>query len=303
MILPPEFVQRIQDAFPQGRDWLERLPGLIGEAAARWDLEPGEAVPGFSYNYVAPARRRDGTECMLKIGVPNTELTSEINTLQLYNGDGACNLYEADAEAGMLLLERLYPGKMLLDEGSDEEQTAIAAQVMKKLWKPHPGGQPLITLRGWFDELQHLRPRFQGGTGPFPRLLVETVEGLLPDLFQDETHPVVLHADCHHFNILSSDRGWLAIDPKGVVGPTGYEPAPLLLNPWDDFLTFPNAIEITRRRIHILADVLGMDQKLIHAWAVCHSLLSAWWNLTDAGTGGEYSAACGELFLRLKVKN
>ena len=33
----------------------------------------------------------------MKIGVPNRELTSEINTLRLYNGQGACRILEADA--------------------------------------------------------------------------------------------------------------------------------------------------------------------------------------------------------------
>ena len=30
---------------------------------------------------------------------------------------------------------------------------------------------------------------------------------------------MLLHGDLHHWNILSdADRGWMAIDPKGVIG-------------------------------------------------------------------------------------
>ena len=30
---------------------------------------------------------------------------------------------------------------------------------------------------------------------------------------------ILLHGDLHHWNILSdADRGWMAIDPKGVIG-------------------------------------------------------------------------------------
>jgi len=50
----------------------------------------------------------------MKIGVPNRELTSEINTLRLYNGQGACRILEADADEGLLLLERLQPGQCSL---------------------------------------------------------------------------------------------------------------------------------------------------------------------------------------------
>jgi len=40
-----------------------------------------------------------------------------------------------------------------------------------------------------------------------------------------------MHGDFHHYNVLSSDRGWLAIDPKGMLGPAAYEVGPLLMNP------------------------------------------------------------------------
>jgi streptomycin 6-kinase len=301
MNLPEDFCTRISVTFPDGAAWLKRLPYLVAAAARRWNLEPGTPVPNLSYNYVAPARRQDGTPCILKIGVPNRELTSEITALRLYAGDGACRLLEADADAGMLVLERLFPGTMLHEGGTDEEQTAVAARVMKRLWQPAPAAEPLIPLKEWFDELKELRPRFANGTGPFPRRLVEATESLLPDLFAASGEQVLLHGDCHHFNILDSERGWLAIDPKGVTGPAGYDPTPLLFNPWEDFIHFPDAVEITQRRIRTLAEVLDLDPKNIHAWAVCHSLLSAWWDLTESNTGGEYSMACGEIFLRVRV--
>lgn len=301
MNLPPDFIARITATFPEGADWLARLPDLILQAAARWDLEPGLPVPDLSYNYVAPARFRDGLECILKIGVPNRELTSEIAALQLLDGRGACRLYHADPSAGMLVIERLHPGTMLHTRGTDEEQTAIAADVMRRFWQPVPPVNEFILLQDWFDELKRLRPRYNGGTGPFPPRLVEAVESLLPDLFFDSRAPVVLHGDCHHFNILESGRGWLAIDPKGAIGPPEYEPGPFLLNPWDEFIKFPDAAQITEKRIRILAEALGLDPKRVHAWAVCYSLLSAWWDAADSGSGGEYSAACGEIFLEVKV--
>lgn len=300
MNLPPAFVNNVTRAFPtQAEKWLTELPRQLTEASRRWDLTLGEAFL-LSFNYVCAATRRDGSPAVLKIGVPNRELTSEIAALGLYNGEGACRLYEADAEAGMMLLERLHPGVMLHERGTDEEQTAIAAQVMKRLWRSAPPGEPLISLRDWFDELTKLRPRFDGGTGPFPRRLVEAVESLLPNLFDDATELVVLHGDCHHFNILDSDRGWLVIDPKGVVGAAEYEPAPFLLNPWDDFAKIPDAVHITERRIQILGEGLGFDPQRVRAWAVCHSLLSAWWDMAEDDTGGEYSIACGEILLRSK---
>jgi streptomycin 6-kinase len=171
---------------------------------------------------------------------------------------------------------------------------------MKCLFRPAPYGEPLITLKGWFDGLRELRPRFDGGTGPFPKKLLETAEGLIQELFAENRPEVLLHGDCHHFNILLSQRGWLIIDPKGVVGPAEYEPAPLLTNPWDEFIKFPNVVEITRRRIAILSEILGFDPKRLWAWAVAHSVLSAWWDMQEDGTGGEHAIACGEIFLEIE---
>jgi streptomycin 6-kinase len=156
-------------------------------------------------------------------------------------------------------------------------------------------------LRGWFDELKGLRPRFGGGTGPFPKKTVEIVEGLVQELFSEERPQVLLHGDFHHFNILLYERGWLVIDPKGIAGPAEYEVGPLLLNPWDKMLDETEAIRRTQRRITILAERLGFDRQRLWAWAVCHSLLSSWWDMAEDGSGSEYSRAWLEVFLKTQI--
>ncbi|MBN2388843.1 MAG: phosphotransferase [Anaerolineales bacterium] len=308
MDLPAVFINNVTQAFGEpGRRFLADLPELIAAAARRWNLTAIQAVPILSYNFAAFARQKTARgyakDVVLKIGVPNHELTSEMAALRLYAGEGACRLYDSDPETGMLLEERLRPGTMLHQDGlSDEAQTAVAAQVMRRIWRPAPPDEPLITLESWFNELRNLRPRFGGGTGPFPPRLVESVEALLPDLFGETSERVLLHGDCHHYNILKSERGWLIIDPKGVVGPPGYEVGPLMLNPWDAFTRPPDAKEIAIRRLEVLSEVLGIEQDCLHAWAICHTLLSAWWDLSEDNTGGESTLACGESFLDLRKK-
>src|SRR5512143_1201549 len=130
MNLPPDFVRNIRVSFPGKADeWLASLPELLEEAARRWNLQIGEPFL-LSYNYVCAATRADGTPAVLKIGIPNRELTSEINTLTFYNGQGACQLYAAEPERGMLLEERLFPGTMLVTLEDDDQATEIAAKVM-----------------------------------------------------------------------------------------------------------------------------------------------------------------------------
>ena len=62
----------------------------------------------------------------------------------------------------------------------------------------------------------------------------------------------------------------------------------------------PNIKRETRNRLDIFSERLGFDCQRLWAWTVAHSLLSAWWDLQEDGSGGEYAIACGEAFLELK---
>ncbi|MFO7584085.1 MAG: aminoglycoside phosphotransferase family protein [Anaerolineales bacterium] len=299
MNLTDTFIRNIRFTFGEaGEGWLEKLPGLLNNAARRWDLSLGEPFL-LSYNYVCAATRADGTEAVLKIGVSNREILSEMAALRLFDGHGACRLLESDEENYTFLLERLRPGEMLVGLQDDEVRTRIACQVMTRLWRPAPPELPFIPLREWFAELDKLRPRYGGGTGPFPAWLVERVESLLPDLLHESNPSMLIHGDFHHFNVLSAARsecGWLVIDPKGVVGPVGYEVGPLLINPWDDLLKADNPLRMTERRLAILSEHIGLPAAHLRDWGLCHCLLSAWWDLDEDDTGGEYTLACAEVF-------
>jgi streptomycin 6-kinase len=172
---------------------------------------------------------------------------------------------------------------------------------MTSIRRPVPEGDGFLSLKKWFDELKNIRPRFHGGTGPFPERMVEIVEGMLQELFAEDRPQALLHGDFHHYNILSSDRGWLVIDPKGVAGAPEYEVGPLLTNPLGELPAESEAIRRTQRRIAIVSERTGMDRQRIWRWAVCHSLLSSWWDVAEDGSGGEHARAWTEIFLKTKL--
>lgn len=283
MNLPADFTRNILGAFGEkGRDWLSRLPELIDETSQRWNLTEVRQVSNLSYNFVAFAKQNGG-DVILKIGVPNPELVSEMNALRFFNGDGTCQLLACDEEKGFLLLERLQPGMMLSELEDDDERTLIAIDVMEnlafrkgELTSPLP--ERFIQLTDWFDGLKEIRPMFDGGTGLIPEKLLERVEATLPGLFA-EGDVRLLHGDFHHFNILSSERGWLAIDPKGVIGPAGYEIGPLMLNPWVMPMDWSRFKVQAKRRVDILRVRLGWEREKTIGWALAHSILSAYWDL------------------------
>ena len=130
MKLPPEFISNIQNVYGEdGHAFLESLPDLIAEASARWGLEKVVPAPELSYNFVAFAKRGE-ENVVLKMGVPNREIRSEMAALRLFNGESACKLLEYDEERCWMLLERLRPGEMLSTLEDDEEATRIAVEVM-----------------------------------------------------------------------------------------------------------------------------------------------------------------------------
>ena len=310
MELPAAFIQNIRSTFEErGETFLAELPALVDEASASWGLSDVDPVPNLSYNFVAFAKR-DGENVVLKIGVPHRELHSEMAALRWFDGDGVCKPLETDEEKGFILLERLKPGIMLCELEDDDERTHIALDVREKLFRrgevfspqigrgdPAPTDDKFIRLTDWFDELNTVRPHFNGETGIFPKEIFERVESFLPELLEDK-NPRLIHGDFHHFNILSSERGWLAIDPKGVMGSAGYEIGPLMLNPWGSLMDGNRLKVQTLRRVDIIHERLGWERERIIQWSLAHAILSAWWDFPNGDWS--YPLHCAEVFSRLK---
>lgn len=282
--VPDPFAKTIVGTFgAAGDEWLQRLPAILTQCAQRWSLTVMPHFSNLSYNYVAPARRADGTAAILKLGVPNAELRNEIEALRLYDGRGICRLLDFDLDLGALLLERLQPGVMLSTITDDEQAISLAAQVMRQLWRPAPPTHSFPTVAKWAKGMERLRTTFDGGTGPFPAKLVEEAERLFAELIPSMGEPMLLHGDLHHYNILTAEREpWLAIDPKGLVGESAYETGALLRNPFG-IEKRPDLVQFTTRRIDQLAAELHMDRARIRGWNVAQALLSVWWDYEDNG--------------------
>jgi streptomycin 6-kinase len=289
----------------EGAAWLERLPALIDDCAQRWGLTMQPPYP-LSYNYVAPATRADGTLVVLKVGFPSDEIPEQIPALRHYAGHGMVQLLEADSDWGAFVMERLTPGKTLVHMEDDEQATAIAAEVMRQLWQGPGGGAPpeypFPSIADWADGMQKMRAHFGGGTGPFPRALVEEAESLFAELLASQAAPVLLHGDLHHDNILSATRApWLAIDPTGVVGEPAYEVGALLRNWQPTLFAMADPARATSRRVDQLAGALGFDRARIRGWGLAQAVLSAWWSIEDSGYGWEQTIACAELLAAVKA--
>lgn len=298
MPIPAIFARNMRDVYGEkGEQWLSDLPALVGELARQWNVALGPPFD-LSYNYVAAARRSDGTDVVLKVGFPDHELEREMAALRLYGGAGICRLLEVDAARHAMLLERLRPGEMLADLArmDDDAATRIGAEVMRTLWRPVPDSANDGSFRPiaeWFRAFERHRARY-GGPGPLPRALLDRAETLAQELLASARTEVLLHGDFHHYNVLSAQRApWLAIDPKGMLGDPGYEVGPFLLNPNQEL--WIGRPDVLRRRLDILADELAYDRARLRDWGFAHAVLSACWSAEDHGDGWQGAIAAAEM--------
>jgi streptomycin 6-kinase len=268
--------------------------------ANRWALTLSPPFDPLTYNYVAPATRKDGMKVVLKVGFPNPELINEITALRLFAGRGTVRLLESDPDLGVLMLEHLDPGLPLLSLKDDQQATSIACHVMRQIWRPVPTGEGLPSVAKWAKGLDRYRARCDGSNGPLPSCLVDQAESLFTELLSSMAEPVLLHGDLRHANILSAKRQpWLAVDPKGVIGEPAYETGVLLRNP-PELLAERQGGRILARRLHLLAEETGFDPQRLRNWAIAQGVLSAWWNLEDHGYGWEEGIAFAELLSAIK---
>lgn len=286
----------------EGAEWANRLPTVIADCGRRWSLEVGAPFPELSQNYVAPARRADGTAAVLKLSFPeDPEFGTEARALLLFEGRGIARLLELDPERGAMLLKRCEPGVPLDTVEDEEEAMSIAADVLRLLWRPAPAEHPFPLVSDWARGLMRLRRHFGGGTGPLPAALVEEAEALFAELIPSQAEPVLLHGDLHHGNVLAARRRpWLAIDPKGVVGEPAFDTGALLFNP-TELLGESRPGKILKRRIDQLGGELDLDSARVRGWGLSRAVLAAYWSWEDSGEVWEEALIFADLLEAIQV--
>jgi streptomycin 6-kinase len=263
----------------QGTDWLERIPAIIKECEQKWDIRVREPFV-LSYNYVAPAELSNGSLAVLKIGFPgDKEFKTEIEALELFNGEGVCKLLEADKQNSTILIEKITPGIPLSSIDNDDEATKILTTVIKKIHKPLSEPHVFIAVEEWATAISEYMKKYKNGNGLLPMTLVNKANDLFKYLIATSAEPVLVHGDLHHDNVLlSADRGWIAIDPKGVAAEPAYEVAAMIRNPYQKLKNIKDLEPLLSRRIAILAEELGFERQRILDWCFAQTILSAVWN-------------------------
>jgi len=222
--------------------------------------------------------RRGEQRVVLKMPNPEADEGHSHKVLEHYAGDGAVRLL--DRFAGSLLLERAFPGRSLTDlvlNEQDDEATGVICDTLGRLTKTGDVAK-FLTVEDWGAGFERHR---QSVDRTLPEGLVDRAAETFRSLTETQSARVLLHGDLHHDNIVFDEqRGWLAIDPKGVVGEREYETGAFLRNPTDDERLFARE-DIVERRVDLVCKRLGFAADRVLNWAFAQAVLSAIWSLED----------------------
>lgn len=270
----------------KGRKWLERIPSLIKKYETKWNLKSGGVFADLSINYVEKVKTKDGKDAVLKIGFPDDEVfLDEVRTLEVYDGNGAIKILKKDLDNFVVLLERCIPGKSLHILNDEESEIKIFANVCKMIWRKASDDLRFNKLS---DEVKYFDWYFENlekCKEQLPQDLVIKAREKFEELINNSGKQYLLHADLHHDNILESSRGWLCIDPKGIIGEREYESSVYILNPYKRFKENDELINnaFFAKRIELISKALGLNRDRVTAWAFIKQILALIWSLQDYG--------------------
>lgn len=232
--------------------------------------------------------RDDGTTAIVKDLKPFDDVEDELrgkHLLRWLDGRGSVRLLGVDGNR--MLLE--YAGERhlteILDKAGDTAATEIAADVMARLHAPsdRPAPAGLQKLRHRFVALFRVAEaeRKAGSAGLYAQA-ADVAQRVLDDA--RDIRP--LHGDLHHENIIESPRGWLAIDPKGVLGDPCFDAANMFFNPLerDSLCKDPERIAEMATIFH---NVLTLDPRRVLDHAFAYGCLSAAWHAEDGNDTNE----------------
>lgn len=278
---------------PAAHGWLDRLPTLIEEVRAAFELRLSPPIPGGSCSWVAPAMLPDGTEAIVKIAWPHREMRGEPAALRRWNGHGAVRLIAHDPRRHALVLHRCVPGDELRTAPGTAEQRLLAGcDVLRRLWQAPPphrsedrdGIESLALMAGvWADLADERMARIRPGYDP--ALVAEGI-ALLRTLPMSATREAILHGDINPGNVLSTGTGrWVAIDPKPMTGDPAYDPWPLVEQIDDPFST-ADPTRVLRHRIEVVAGALALEPERITLWALARRVEAALWAAEHGAVAG-----------------
>ncbi len=196
--------------------------------------------------------------------------------LSYWKGRGAVQLIRHDDGAHLLEYAAGDDLTTFVAQGKDERATEIIAGVLDRLH-----ADPVTPFPAGLTRLEtHFRSLFRRAEEA-PESIFGRGARFAERLLAHQRDVRVLHGDIHHWNIRHhAERGWLAFDPKGLIGDRAFDAANTLCNPdtRPDLVTDEGRL---LRNADILARGTGIALARVLAYTYAYACLSASWFLDD----------------------
>jgi len=252
---------------------------------ASWNIEAAKQIADTPAGVVYEVRLGNGSLAIAKV-LKHKVLKDSLrgaDFIEWRAGVGCVNLL--DRSDDILLMEHAGNETLrdvLFRDGDDDATTAIAADVLLHYHQPSTQTPPasLLTLPQYFESLfrKAEHDRSEGTDSPY----IEAAS-LAEELIGHQSNIRPLHGDLHHENIMRSARGWIIIDPAGLIGDEALDVANMFSNPLDRFDLTRSEARIASMA-SIFAKALKRDERVLLQYAFAYGCLSAAWHEEDGNT-------------------
>ncbi|MEQ7009889.1 aminoglycoside phosphotransferase family protein [Actinopolymorpha sp. B17G11] len=259
-----------------GERWLTELPELIAHLERRWGITVGPALAGGTASYVARVRTADDRAAVLKLAVPEHDVTSQVRTIEDAAGRGYVELLAHDVDRHAMLLEALGPS-MDQSDLPPERQIETLCATLRQAWKVRKPPGLTVTpaeekARGLAGLVERLWERLDR---PCPERVVaralEYAERRAAAFDLDRC--VVVHGDPHPANALrvladraGAESGFVFVDPDGFLADPAYDLGVVLRDWCPQLLAADDAPRLARRYCRHLSAATGVDETAIWEW-------------------------------------
>lgn len=249
----------------------------------RWALEPDGDFFSTHSSDLLPVRQ-GGARAILKVARGAEERRGGA-IMAWWGGEGAAPVLAHD-EVAVLLQRAEGPGDLaVLARNDDAGAARILCDAAARLHVHASRAPPreAIPIRLWF---RALGPGAEAHGG-----VLDKASEVARELLDDPRDLVLLHGDLHHGNVLDfGPLGWLAIDPKGVLGERTYDYVQMLCNPDAATATRPGRLQALAP---VVARAAGLELERLLRWTLAYAGLSASWTLANGRDASPALAIAG----------
>ena len=268
MIELPESFLRMPRWWTEGADWLGGLAQAVERQRLRWRLEVVGDVAHGSNAIVVPVMRA-GEEFVLRMSPPGTEVADQVRALRWWDGRGMALLYDADVEAGAMLLERL---STPLTTRPVDEAVDVLGQLMRRLAVPGPD-DALSTAEIVVRRSAELEPEWERLERPFDCGVLQEALSIAPRL-AESTSELAVNGDFHSYQVLAGSREeWLTVDPVLFRGDIEFDLGRVLWTRLDEMTSIVPHFDAA-------VSAAGLDRDRARDWVVWRTVDYWLWGLS-----------------------